>query len=114
MSAFYVIVLSLRMISCYCYCCIPYWFVCNVESNYSNLTELFERASAGVEVLFMQGCYGAADIAFFLCEDVRVLRMSSSHISSTHLHASKQPMLGRSVAIYFPCSYYYFCLLSVI
>ena len=39
--------------------------MCNVESNYSNLTELFERASAGVEVLFMQGCYGAADIAFF-------------------------------------------------
>ena len=88
--------------------------MCDVESNYSNLTELFERASAGVEVLFMQGCYGAADIAFFFCEDVRVLRMSTSHISSTHLHASKQPMFCRSVAIYFPCSYYYFCLLSVI
>ena len=62
--------------------------MCDVESNYSNLTELFERASAGVEVLFMQGCYGAADIAFFFCEDVRVLRMSTSHIK--HPPACKQ------------------------
>jgi hypothetical protein len=71
---------------CYCYCCIPYWFVCDIESNYSNLTELFERESAGVEALFMQGRHGAADISFFVCEDVCVLRMSTAHVSTTDLH----------------------------
>ena len=43
----------------------------------------------------------------FFFRGCRVLRMSTSHISTTDLH--KRPMFGRSVAIY-----YFFCLLSVI
>jgi hypothetical protein len=46
-------------------------------------------------------------VSSFFFRGCRVLRMSTSHISTADLH--KRPMFGRSVAIY-----YYFCLLSVI